>query len=119
LTSQESNDVYYLVQDSLYAVLNPDHYNIEVDFFVKEGSTFVEFDWRKEFCTTFDGRFPILSDNENALDGTLKYNMESRGFKILFGDKTLKLRIEIKDRALNRSNVIETGEFTLAGIRTN
>jgi hypothetical protein len=117
LTSQGSNDIYYLVKDSLYAVLNPNHYNIEVDFLVKEGSTFVEFDWRKEFCTTFDGRFPILSDSRNALDGTLKYNMESRGFKILFGNKTLKLRIQIKDRALNRSNIVESGEFTLEGIR--
>jgi hypothetical protein len=109
---------YHVVEDTLYIQSNPNHYNIEVDFFVKEGGSFVEYDWRKEFCSTFDGRFPILSDNnDTALDGTLKYNMESRGFKLIFGAKTLKLRIQIKDRALHLSNVIETGEFTLESIR--
>jgi hypothetical protein len=115
LTSNGS--VFYMINDSLYFKSNPNHYNIEVDYLVKEGGTFVEFDWRKEFCSTFDGRFPLLSDNDNALDGTLKYNMESRGFKILFGGKTFKLRIQIKDRALHLSNVIETPEVTLESIR--
>jgi hypothetical protein len=107
--------------DTLYFELNPDHYNIEIDFLVKNADgTFTEFDWTKEFnypnCgTSFDGRYPILFKNEpgSPLEGSLQYGMGSIGFKVLFSIKTLKLRIQIKDRALNKSNEIFTPEFTL------
>lgn len=107
--------------DTLYFEINPDHYNIEVDFLVKNpiNGTFEEFDWTKEFnypnCgISFDGRFPILFKDRpgSPLEGTIKYGMGSLGFKALFSIKTLKLRVLIKDRALNQSNVIETPEFT-------
>lgn len=110
------------VIDTLYFEFNPDYYNITVDFLVKNPSTgsFEEFDWTKEFnyplCGgTFDGRFPILFTDKpgSPLEGNLKYSMGSLGFKALFSIKTLKLRIQIKDRALNKSNIIETPEFTL------
>lgn len=114
---------YYLIQDTLYYTVNPNHYNIEVDFLLRDASStepdhpgYREFDWRKEYCTTFDGRFPMLADDgvNSSLDGTLRYSMESRGFIINFGINTpMKLRIQIKDRALNLSNVIFTPEFTL------
>ena len=100
----------------MYFTPNQDHYNIEVDFLVKDPSApdgFREFDWREEFCTTLDGRFPVFSDNNSSIDGTLKYSMTSLGFRALFSIKTLKLRVSIKDRARNRSNVITTPEFTL------
>ncbi len=109
------------VTDTLYFELNPNHYNIEVDFLVKNGDgTFTEFDWREEFdypnCGgTFDGRFPILYKEETGspLEGKIRYGMVSPGFKALFSIKTLKLRVQIKDRALNLSNIVETSEFTL------
>lgn len=110
------NPQYYQIRDTLYFTPNPDHYNIEVDFLVKDPSApdgFTEFDWREEFCTTFDGRFPVFSDNGSSIDGTLKYSMTSLGFRALFSIKTLKLRVSIKDRLRNRSNVITTPEFTL------
>jgi hypothetical protein len=107
--------------DTFYFELNQDHYNIEVDFLVKNpDGTFTEFDWTKEFnypnCgTSFDGRFPILYKEEpgTPLEGRLRYSMGSIGFKALFSVKTLKLRVQIKDRALNKSNEIFTPEFTL------
>jgi hypothetical protein len=109
-----SNGAYFIVQDTLYVKPNPNHYNIEVDFFVKVSQNeFQEFDWREEFCTTFDGRFGILSDNPRAMDGTLSYSMTSVGFKELFGGKTIKLRIKIRDQALNESNEVETREFQI------
>lgn len=118
------SDEYYVYLDTLYLKSNPDHYNIEVDFLVKTDPNnpdpekrFTEFDWREELCTTFDGRFPFLSETRSALDGSLKYSMQSIGFNKAFGGKTLKLRIQIKDRALHRSNIVYTPEFTLAGIR--
>jgi hypothetical protein len=110
-----------VVVDTLYFQLNPDYNNITVEFLVKNpDGTFTEFDWREAFnypnCgISFDGRFPILfKDKPGApLEGKIRYGMGSIGFKILFSTKTLKLRVQIKDRALNRSNFIETTEFTL------
>jgi hypothetical protein len=110
-----------VVKDTLYFQLNPDYYNITVEYLVKNANgTFTEFDWREAFnypnCGgTFDGRFPILfKDKPGApLEGTIRYGMGSTGFKVLFSTKTLKLRIQIKDRALNRSNIVESNEFTL------
>ena len=111
--------------DTFYFQLNPNHYNIFVDFFVqKTDGTFKEFDWQKEFTypncgITFDGRFPRLSKDltqKTPLDGTIHYSMESTGFLILFSIKTLKLRVRIQDRVLNKSNTIETPLFTLGGI---
>lgn len=110
-----------VVTDTLYFELNPNHHNIEVDFLVKNpNGTFTEFDWTTEFhfpnCgVTFDGRFPILFQDRpgSPLEGTIRYGMGSSGFRILFSLKTIKLRIQIKDRALHRSNIIETPEFTL------
>lgn len=107
---------YYQIRDTLYYTPNPNHYNIEVDFLVKDPSApdgFREFDWREEYCTTFDGRFPVFSDKQSSIDGVLRYSMTSLGFTSVFSIKTLKLRVSIQDRALNRSNVIETPEFTL------
>lgn len=115
---------YYQIVDTVYFELNPNHYNIEVDFLVKEPGNpnadaqgFVEFDWFNSLCQTFDGRFPVLTDNGNSLEGTLSYSMISTGFVALFSIKTLKLRLQIRDRALHNSNVIETPEFTLDKIR--
>lgn len=39
--------------------------------------------------------------------------MQSIGFVPLFGDKKIKLKVTIKDRALNVSNTIETPPFQL------
>jgi len=103
--------------DTLYFELNEDHYNIFIDFLVKQNDgSFQEFDWRTEFCTTYDGRFPILAKNKDLsvagpLEGTLRYALLSTGFKFQFSIKTLKLRIQIQDRLLNKSNIIETPEF--------
>ena len=112
----DGTTAYYQIRDTLYYTPNPNHYNIEVDFLVKdpaEPGGFREFDWQQEFCTTFDGRFPVFSDKQSSIDGTLRYSMTSLGFTTLFSIKTLKLKVSIKDRALNKSDVIETPEFRL------
>lgn len=112
--------------DTFYYQRNPNHYNIFVDFLVKNNDgSFSEFDWTTEFAypqcgLTFDGRFPLLSKDaatNAALDGRIRYAMQSTGFMILFSIKTLKLRVTIQDRKLNKSNTIETPEFTLQQIK--
>lgn len=116
-TLASQTNQYYQIKDTIYFNLNPNHYNIEVDFLMKDGNKFVEFDWFDRFCQTFDGRFPYLTVKDNSLEGTLSYAMISTGFLASFGSRALKLRIQIKDRALNRSNLVETDEFTLDEIR--
>ena len=112
----KTNPTYYQIRDTLYFTPNQEHYNIEVDFLIKDPLApdgFTEFDWREEYCTTFDGRFPVFSDKKSSIDGTLRYTMTSLGFTSVFSIKTLKLRVSIKDRARNTSNIIYTPEFTL------
>ena len=111
----KNSKIYYGLADMIYFETNKNHFNIEVDFLVKNvDGSFTEFDWRANYCNqSFDGRFPRLGDGKNTLEGNLSYTMTSTGFKSLFSLKTLKLRIAIKDRALHESNVIVTPEFTL------
>ncbi len=112
--------------DTFYIQLNQNHYNIFVDFYVKNSDgSFKEFDWQKEFSypncgIPFDGRFPILSKDlrsKTPLDGTLRYGMASTGFLILFSIKTLKLKATIQDRMFHKSDTISTPEFTLLSIK--
>jgi hypothetical protein len=108
---------------NFYFERNPNHYNIFVDYLVEQpNGSFQEFDWEKEFCTSFDGRFPVVSTLPKGLsisgpfdvrkksksEGSITYNMASVGFIPLFQGKRLKLRVSIKDRALHTSNSIET-----------
>src|SRR5690349_12199871 len=64
---------------NFYYESNPDQYNITVEFQMQDanGVTWTTYDWRQELCTTFDGRFPVLSDKSKPtpLDGTLHYAM--------------------------------------------
>lgn len=113
---------YYAVLDTFYIQKNPNHYNIKIDFFVNGQP----FDWRTVYpyptCgETFDGRFPILfkeEGSESALEGTLTYAMKSNAFIPFFGlTKSLRLKIQIKDRALHSSNIVESSDFTLDKIK--
>jgi hypothetical protein len=113
-----------LVTDTVYFEANPNYYNIFVEFLLKNpDGTFSEFDWRfinPSGCgTDFNGRFPLLKDQSrpSPLEGRLTYDMQSIGFRPLFNLRVLKLRVTIQDRALNRSNTIETPEFTLDDIK--
>ena len=97
----------YILLDTFYIENNPNHYNITVQFETKNSPgtdpQYSPFDWRKEYCTTFDGRFPVLTETKVPLEGSLKYAMPSSGFVDLFSGETLHLIIQIKDRALNLS----------------
>jgi hypothetical protein len=114
-----------IVKDTIYFQLNSDHYNIFVDFLIKQADgSFRVYDWNSEFpfpgCVDgYNGRFPILFKETpgSPLEGVINYALKSSAFNIIFSTRTLKLRVYIKDRALNRSNVIETPEFTLQQIR--
>lgn len=111
------------VLDTLYFRLNPNQYNIFITFQQKDAAgNFQDFDFSSYYtyplCEVigFNGRFPILSKDlsqPGPLEGTIRYGMTSVAFKIIFSIKTLRLKIKIQDRALNKSNEIITPEFTL------
>ncbi|MEJ7647403.1 MAG: hypothetical protein WKF87_22615 [Chryseolinea sp.] len=105
----------YVVEDMFYKRNNPNHRNIEVEFWVKgPGNEYTLFDWEKKYCeVAFDARFPVLSDKTGPLQGNLTYALTTLGIKANFSIKTLKLRIRVRDRSFNVSNDVETGDFTL------
>lgn len=108
----------YVLLDTFYYQRNPNHVNIEVEFWVKESGGYTLFDWEKEFCTvSFNQRFPVLTEKTGPLEGSLQYAMVTTGLKSIFSIKTLKLRVRIRDRSLNTSEYIETPEFTLEKIK--
>ncbi len=101
--------------DTVQVTINPNHYNYFVHFYEKKNGKYTEFDWRdKPYYQTFDGRFPLLNlaDRERPLEGSLRYGMVSSGWLFLFRD-SLKVSVQIQDRALNKSNIIESPAFTL------
>lgn len=106
----------YVLLDTFYYKQNPNHLNIEVDWLVKQSNnTYEEYDWIKEQCNAddFSERFPRLSDKNGPLEGDITYALTSRGIRAIFQNRTIKLRITIKDRALNVSNTVESCDFTL------
>lgn len=114
--------------DTLYFELNKGFYNFYLEFYVKQNDgSFQKFDWTKQFtyplCVTNGGygRFPVLAKDGNLalnipLEGIIQYRFPSTALLATFSIKTLKLRIRIVDRKFNRSNEVETPEFTLQQI---
>jgi len=120
---------YAVVQsDTLYVKRNSYYYNIVVNFLVLENGEYVNFVFENTsdlWCTeNFNTRFApptplnhrdldadkalIIAKMTDTFSGELKYNMVTAGFFPWFGGKTIKLRIQIFDRALNASNWIES-----------
>jgi hypothetical protein len=118
-----NNEKHYLVIDTVYFEVNPNHYNIEIDFLTEQSDgSYEKFDWFENFCLTYDGRLPIIQTNKSGViqsgpfrvtlisgsRGEITYTMAGLGFKALFANKRIKLQVKIIDRALHVSNTIET-----------
>lgn len=106
-------------KDTFYVKYNLDHFNIFVDFYTKQKGNYEKFDFLEELNVQgYNARIPFIdNEEERALQGEITYNMSSFAWDILFSIDTLNLRIQIQDRARHKSNIIETGDFTLIGIR--
>ena len=96
-------------------------------FIKKNGNEYEFIDWTRIFdqelaCgLNFNSRFPPLniSSNTQSISGQLKYAMVSYGFETVLNNQTFKLKIRIKDRSLNNSNLIETQDLTLNSIMSD
>lgn len=120
---KELKDDKYIVKDTLYIKQNLNYSNIFLDVYVKQNDgTFSKYNVSYTFpnCSPypFNGRFGNLTNDRgknSPLEGTIHYSMNV-AWRLTFSFKTLKLKFYIQDRALHKSNVIETKEFTLASI---
>lgn len=110
--------------DTFYIQKNENNKNIFIEFYKKDNNEFTIIDWKRIFdqeygCgIDFDSRFPPLNvaNSSQVLSGKLRYSMVSYGFEMILKNDIFKLKIHIKDRELNTSNIIETPEFTLEEI---
>jgi hypothetical protein len=111
-----------VVKDTIWVEQNENQYNIFVRFFIKRNGQFTEFRWQDPpFFTTFNGRFPriLISEEGQSVEGNIKYRMLSSGWESIFRNDTIRVDVEIQDRALNRSNEVSSPEVTLRQITRN
>ncbi len=108
------------VRDVLYFQFNPEYNNLDVTIEVEgNGGVFTPFDWQRIYCENFNARIPVISDETTATEGKLSYALVSTGFRTVFTNKRIKLRLKIRDRDLNVSNEIVTQSFRLDDIKRN
>ena len=101
----------YLVQR------NYNHYNLFIDFYIKKDGQYTFYDFEALGGSHFYRAFPVLKNTDskvNSIQGNMVYKIPR--IKNFFKFDTLKIKIYIKDRALNKSNVAETGDFILGDI---
>lgn len=108
-------------EDTVYIQINKYNKNFVLDFLILRDGEYQLFDFLKESCIPTDGRFQILNTSENSrpLEGELTYNFRINRLKRYLADDTIKLRVQIRDRALQNSNVVESEPFTLDDIKIN
>ena len=142
-TSVVKRDSEGLKKVYLYGERNPGYQNLIVEFYSKENGTFVQSEIfqdgtqnEKGYCNQgLSVRFPyvgnlqvgevlngeFLENNEgpflihrlNHYETIVTYTMQNPGFRILYKDKYVKLKFQILDRELNRSNWVETKELVI------
>jgi hypothetical protein len=107
--------IFFGLNETFYTESNDNYYNIDVTFEVRKNDTYVPFDWGKtaRIVSPARGRFPVLSDVKRPLEGELTYAIAYPDFLIDFKNQAVRLNVQIKDRALNKSNVAYSREFTL------
>lgn len=111
-----------VVNDTIWVEQNENQYNIFVSFYIKRNGQFTEFRWQDPpFFTTFNGRFPriLVSEEGQSVEGNIKYRMLSSGWESIFRNDTIRVDIQVQDRALNRSNLVSSPEVTLRQITRN
>lgn len=119
LTKRTSvNNSLVIKTDTIYVIRNLNHYNFFLTFLVEENGEFVEYNTYEKLCAPpFHGRFFVLNTARDVrpLTGELQYGFIS-SFRLQFRFNTIKLKLQIQDRALNRSNIIETEPFNISDI---
>jgi len=109
-------DSLFVQSDTIYVIRNLNHYNFFLTFLVQQrpNDEFVEFNTYENLCAApFHGRYFVLNTARDIrpLTGELQYGFIS-SFRLLFRNyNSIKMRIQIQDRRLNKSNILETEPF--------
>jgi hypothetical protein len=110
------NDTIDARVDTIYVQRNDNHFNYFLDFYVKEDGAWRLYDpaVERNCAPRYWGRYFYLNTqgDERPLEGELKYGIVS-GFRLLFRNDSLRVRVRIQDRALHSSNIVETPPFMI------
>jgi len=120
IMESRTNPDLYVLKDTFYYKVNPYATNIDIQFWIMQNNGSFEkfalpinYNNCLSFPDFFSARIPHLSETSSPVEGTLKYKMTSQGLIPFFGNRTIKIRVRIYDRALHSSNVVETPPFQL------
>ena len=94
-------------------IINPNYHNWFTTFYIKQNGEFVPYTF-PQYGFSFNLRFPrlVADEKQGPIDGTMTYYILA--FHAFFPPNTeAKFDIQVQDRALNRSNRIETGVIIL------
>lgn len=109
-----------LTDDTLFIQKNEFANNFHIDFLERKNGVYSKVFFSSSTCdiVDFNGRIPIFDSEHNgkSLTGTITYSLFSRGFKTILTPDTFKVQFYIYDRALNKSNVVESPEFLFQDI---
>lgn len=118
-SSQVINGQPFNAGDTVRVSYNRFSRNLDIHLFIKEQEGYVEYDFRSQLCVPpLGGRFPRLKDDfsdDKPRKGVIQYDVVSPVLLTSFRNDTLKLQVQIRDRALHESNIIESEPFTLRG----
>jgi len=114
------NGSLIVTADTMYVIRNPNYFNFYLTFLVLQpDGSFREFNpaLDRNCAPPYNGRFFILNTayDIRPLTGELQYTLVS-GFRLLFRNDIIKLRVQIQDRSLNKSQILETDEFRITDI---
>jgi hypothetical protein len=110
-------DSLVVKSDTIYVIRNLNHYNFFLTFLVEQSDgSFEEYNTYENLCAApFHGRFFVLNTARDIrpLTGELQYGFIS-SFRLLFRNfRSIKMRFQIQDRNLRKSNIIETEPFDI------
>lgn len=90
------------------------YYNFIIDLFIKDDGEYKPVVF-PDTTFTFNSRIPrvILSGNSKAIKGDLEYTFDLHIMKPFIPTDTIMLKTHIIDRALNKSNVVQTPDIQL------
>lgn len=114
------NGSLVVTADTVYVIRNENHFNFYLTFLIRnDDGSFREFNpaLERNCAPPYHGRYFVLNTARDIrpLTGELQYSLVS-GFRLLFHNDIIKIRVQINDRALNKSNIIETEEFLITDI---
>lgn len=106
-----------------YIVRNEFHNNLYVNYFKKKNGEYFETTIDEDIANECNRvplnlRFPIFDPERlgKPTVGSITYFNVSRGLVNFLANDTFKIQFYIYDRALNKSNIVETGDFLLEDI---